>query len=191
MTHTEHPEYLLIRAKQAYDKVAADPERYRHESELLVAEARRARDPEALALALRALAWAERARLRQTEAIRLLAEAARIARRRRYHEILAEVLITHAAVSQELGRISTAHRNLRAAAALVDPGRLPELDFNRAVLLQNTGHLDEAVAIYQRLLPGTGLSPRRPVQYAPENKSFSGPVRRAARRSFTSAMKSS
>jgi tetratricopeptide (TPR) repeat protein len=164
LTHTEHPEYLLIRAKQAYDKVAADPERYRHESELLVAEARRARDPEALALALRALAWAERARLRQTEAIRLLAEAARIARRRRYHEILAEVLITHAAVSQELGRISTAHRNLRAAAALVDPARLPELDFNRAVLLQNTGHLGEAVAIYQRLLPGTGLSPRRQVQ---------------------------
>ena len=164
MTHTEHPEYLLIRAKQAYDKVAADPERYRHESELLVAEARRARDPEALVLALRALAWAERARLKQTEAIRLLAEAARIARRRRYDEILAEVLITHAAVSQELGRISAAHRSLRTAATLVAPGRLPELDFNRAVLLQNTGHLDEAVAIYHRLLPGTGLSPRRQVQ---------------------------
>ena len=164
MTHTEQPEYLLIRAKQAYDKVAADPERYRHEAELLVAEARRARDPEALVAALRALAWAERARLRQTEAIRLLAEAGRIARRHQYDEALAEVLITHAAVSQELGRISTAHRDLRAAAALVPSGRNPELDFNRAVLLQNTGHLDEAVAIYQRLLPGTGLSLRRQVQ---------------------------
>src|SRR5689334_5290903 len=79
--------------------------------------------------------------------------------------MLAEILITHAAVSQELGRIATAHRDLRAAAALVPAGRNPELDFNRAVLLQNTGHLDEAVAIYQRLLqPGTGLSPRRQVQ---------------------------
>ena len=164
MTHSEQPGYLLLRAKQAYDKVAADPERHRRETELLVTEARRARDPEALALALRAQAWAERARLRQTHAIWLLDEAARIARRHGYDEMLAEILITHAAVSQELGRIATAHRDLRAAAALVPAGRNPDLDLNRAVLLQNTGHLDEAAAIYQRLLTGAGLSLRRQVQ---------------------------
>src|ERR1700752_648354 len=72
---TEQPEGLLIRARQAHADVAANPDRFRPAAEALVAEARQARQPEALALALRALAWAERARLNDQAAIRLLGEA--------------------------------------------------------------------------------------------------------------------
>ena len=78
MTRTEPPEDLVIRARRAHDDVAADPDRFRHAAQALVAEARRARQPEALALALRALAWAERARLDDRSAIGLLDEACRI-----------------------------------------------------------------------------------------------------------------
>src|SRR5215831_16117167 len=133
-------------------------------AESLVAEARRARQPEALALALRALAWAHRARLDDRSAIRLLDEACRIARRHHLGETLAELLISHAAVSQELGRMAVAQRDLDAAATLVSGTRTSELDFQRAVLLQNIGRLADAAAIYQHLLAGAAASPRRRVQ---------------------------
>ena len=61
-----------------------------------MAQARRARHPEALALALRALAWADRARLDDKSAIRLLNEACRVARRHHLDETLADLLMSHA-----------------------------------------------------------------------------------------------
>jgi tetratricopeptide (TPR) repeat protein len=164
LTRTEPPSDLVIRARRAHDDVAADPDRFRPVAESLVAEARRARQPEALALALRALAWAHRARLDDRSAIRLLDEACRIAHRHHLDETLAELLMSHAAVSQELGRMAVAQRDLDAAATLVSGTRTSELDFQRAVLLQNIGQLAEAAAIYQRLLAGSAASPRRKVQ---------------------------
>ena len=56
LTRTEPLSDLVIRARQAHHDVAADPDRFRPVAVSLVAEARRARQPEALALALRALA---------------------------------------------------------------------------------------------------------------------------------------
>ena len=132
--------------------------------EALVTEARLAGEPETLALALRAVAWAQRARLDDRSAIRLLYEACRIARRHHLGETLAELLMSHAAVSQELGRMTVAQRDLDAAAPLVSGARTSELDFQRAVLLQNIGRLADAAAIYQRLLAGSAASPRRKVQ---------------------------
>ncbi len=160
MTWTEPPNDLVIRARQVYDAVAGDPDRFRSAAEALVAEARQVRQPEALALALRALAWAERLRLHDRSAIRLLDEARRIARRHHLHDTLADLLMSHAAVSQELGRMTVARHDLRAAAELVTGARTFELDFQRAVLLQNTGRLADAAAIYQRLLsePEAGAS---------------------------------
>jgi tetratricopeptide (TPR) repeat protein len=146
--------------------VAADPDRFRPAAEALVAEARRARQPEALALALRALAWADRARLDDHSAIRLLEEACRIARRHHLDETLAELLMSHAAVSQELGRMTMAQRDLRAAAMLVAGPRTPDLYFQQAVLLQNIGRLDEAAVIYRRILSDSAASARRTVQSA-------------------------
>jgi len=138
--------------------VAADPDRFRPAVQALVSEARRARQPEAVALALRALAWSERARLDDRSAIRLLDEASRIARRHHLGDTLAELLMSHAAVNQELGRMAAARRDLRAATALVTGPRIRELDFQQAVLLQNVGRLADAAAIYHRVLsdPATG-----------------------------------
>ena len=166
LTNTESPDGLLIRARRAYEEVVADPDRFRPAVEALVAEVRRVRRPEALALALRAMAWAERLRLDDRAAIRLLDEACRIARRHRLGETLAELLMSRASVSQELGRIAAAQRDLRAAAALVTGPRLVELDFHQAVLLQNIGRLEEAAVIYHRLLSGSATTALRKVQSA-------------------------
>ena len=148
----------MIRARQAHDDVAANPDRFRPIAEALVAEARRARQPEALALALRALALAEKARLDDRSAIRLLDEACQIARRQHLDGTLADLLMSRAAVNQELGRLTAARRDLRAAAALVTGPRSLELDFHRAVLLQNGGRLPDAAAIYHRLLSDPTVS---------------------------------
>jgi tetratricopeptide (TPR) repeat protein len=166
LTWTEPSDGLLIRARQIYDGVAADPDRFRPAAQALAAEARRARQPEALALALRAMAWAERLRQNDRVAIWWLDEASRIARRHHLDDTLADILMTHAAVSQELGRIAAARRDLRAAAALVTGARTFELDFQRAVLLQNTGRLAEAAAIYQRLLADPAAGAARKVKSA-------------------------
>jgi len=156
----------VIRARQAHDDVAADPDRFRPVAEALVAEARRARQPEALALALRALAWAERARLDDRSAIKLLNEGCRIARRHQLDDALAELLMSHAAISQELGRMSVARRDLRAAAPLVTGARTSELNFHRGVVLQNTGRLAEAAAVYLRVLADPAATARRKAQCA-------------------------
>ncbi len=150
----------MIRARRAHEEVAADPDRFRPAAEALVDEARRAREPEALALALRAVAWADRHRQDVRAAIRHLDEACRIARRHRLNDTLADLLMTHAAVSQELGRMTVAHRDLRAAAALVTGPRIAELDFHRAILLQNVGQLTEAADIYRRVLSGVAAGTR-------------------------------
>lgn len=152
MTWTESPDGLVIRARRVFDDVAADPVRFRPAAEALIAEARRDRQPEALARALRALAWAERFQLNDRLALRLLNEACRIARRGRLRDVLADALMSRAAVSLELGQITAARRDLNAAAALVTGSRTVELDFQRAVLLHNAGQLADAAAIYQRLL---------------------------------------
>jgi tetratricopeptide (TPR) repeat protein len=146
--------------------VAADPDRFRPAAEALVAEARRQGQPEALALALRALAWAQRARLDDRSAIRLLDEACRIARRHHLDDALAELLMSHAAVSLELGRMTAARRDLRAAAVLVDGTRTVELDFHWAVLLQNIERLADAAVIYHRILSDPAASAPRRVQAA-------------------------
>ncbi len=153
----------MIRARQAFDDVSADPDRFRPAAEALVAEVRLAREPEALALALRAVAWGERARLDARSAIGLLDEACRIARRHHLDDTLAELLMSHADVSQELGRMTAAGRDLTAAAVLVTGTRTAELDFHRAVLLQNIGRLTDAAEIYHRVLSDPDAPARRAV----------------------------
>ena len=74
---TEPSGGLVIRAARAHQEVAADPDLFRPVAEALVAEARQARQPEALALALRALALAEQSRLHDSAAIVLLLVAIR------------------------------------------------------------------------------------------------------------------
>jgi tetratricopeptide (TPR) repeat protein len=157
---TEPPAWLVIRAKQAHDDVAADPDRFGPAAEALLAEARGARQPEALALALRALARAQHARQDNRSALRLLDQAYRVARQHRLAETMADVLMSRADVHQVLGRMAAASGDLRAAAALATGPRALELDFHHAVLLQNSGDLPGAAVIYRRLIAEPAVSIR-------------------------------
>jgi len=143
---------LLIRAAAAYKGVVADPGEFGPVAASLVAEARRAGDSEALVLALRAEAWSERARLGNTRAKELLDEAVRVARRYRLDGPLGEVLVTRAAVNQELGHVAAAQHDLDRAKPLLRGREAAELALQQAALLQNIGRLSEAVAIYRRAL---------------------------------------
>ena len=149
--------------------MAADPDRFRPAAEALVAEARRRpSSPEALALALRAVAWAgthPAARIRA--AIRLLDEACRIARLHHFDDVLAELLMSHAAVSQELGRVTVARRDLRAAAMLVTGTRILDLELKRAVACSKTrGTCTTLAAIYHRILSDPAAAPLHAAQCA-------------------------
>ena len=116
---------LVDHARRVHEAVAADPERFRPVAAALVQRMRRGGPAEALVLAIRALAWAERARLADGEAKRLLDEAARLARRHGLDQALADVLMSRAAVNQELGRLGAAHRDLDVAADTVAPAESP------------------------------------------------------------------
>lgn len=140
--------------------MVADPRRFGPVAAQLVQQLRHAGNPEALALALRASAWAERAQLADGKAKRLLDEAARIARRHRLDHALADVLMSRAAVNQELGRLEAARHDLDAAAGLVAPDSAVELAFQSAVLHQNIGRLAAAASIYRDLLAGARTPPR-------------------------------
>jgi tetratricopeptide (TPR) repeat protein len=132
--------------------VIADPRRFGPVAADLVRQARRSGPPEALALALRALAWLQRAQFAATDAKVLLDEAAAVARRHRLVATLADVLMTRAVVNQELGNLAGAQRDLDAAEPLVGGDRAVELTFQSAVLQQNIGRLSRAATAYQKLL---------------------------------------
>ena len=118
---SEPPSPLVIRARRAHQDVAANPDKFRPVAEALVAEAKQARQPEALALALRALAWAERARLNDSVALGLLDQACRIARRHHLTTTLADLLMSRAAVRVELGRLRAARQDLAACLLYTSP----------------------------------------------------------------------
>jgi tetratricopeptide (TPR) repeat protein len=149
-----------------FDRVASDPRRFGAAAAALVRRARQVRQPEALVHALRAHAWAERARLAAVPAKKLLDEAATLARRHALAAALADVLMSRAAVHQELGRAAAARRDLdqaeRALAATPDgdAGRAGELAFQRAILDQNSGRLAAAADSYRYLLGAPGTPPR-------------------------------
>ncbi|MGY1694408.1 CHAT domain-containing protein [Geodermatophilus sp. SYSU D00814] len=151
VTREESTGSLLIRAQRAYDGVVGDPRRFDRAAADVVEAARRAADPEALVVGLRAVAWAARARRDNRRALRLLDEALRLARQAGLTSRVAELLVTRAAVVLELGRVALALRDLdRAVPAGGRPP--PEADFMRAVLLHNLGRLEPAAASYRRVV---------------------------------------
>lgn len=142
---------LLERAAAAFRGVVTDPGHFGDEASAVLAEARRTGDPEALVVALRAKAWAERARLADGRAKELLDEAARVARRHGLSARLGEVLTSRGAVNLELGRIPAARRDLDMAYRLSGADRSAAL-LQQAVLLHNTGSLHKAALLYRRAL---------------------------------------
>ena len=148
----EHPDVLLVRAEAAYRYAVADPASAGPGAAALVAEARDCGDVESLVVALRAQAWSARTLLAGEQAKDLLDEAARLARRAGLDIRLGEVLVTRAAVNQELGRARATQRDLDHARPLLGASALAQLEFQTAVLHQNAGRLADAGRIYRRIL---------------------------------------
>ena len=148
----EHPDVLLVRAEAAYRYAVADPASAGPGAAALVAEARDSGDVESLVVALRAQAWSARTLLAGERAKELLDEAARLARRAGLDIRLGEVLVTRAAVNQELGRARATQRDLDHARPLLGASALAQLEFQSAVLHQNAGRLADAGRIYRRIL---------------------------------------
>jgi CHAT domain-containing protein len=143
---------LLTRVDVAYQAVVANPETAGPEVARLLAEARESGDLRALVSALRAAAWLERSQLRHDRAAVLLDEAVRIGRRHHLDRELRQALTTRGAVRHEQGRLEAARRDFDQAAMLPGGASDPELDSQRAALLQNSGRLQEAAALYRRIL---------------------------------------
>ena len=144
-----------------YEQVSAAPGRWGPRASALVEEARRLDDAEALVVALRAAAWFERSRLANDKALALLDDALAVARRTGLPARAAEVLVTRAAVNQELGRIVSAGRDLDRAEKLAGAASA-EPAFMRAVLLHNVGRLGAAANAYRQILdhPAASLDNR-------------------------------
>ena len=140
------------RAAVLFKAVIANPEAVTDEVSQLVSEARRAGDPAGLAAALRVAGWLERCELRLGDAERTLDEAVRIARRNRLQHEWREALTSRGAVRHERGRIIAAQRDFDRAGELVGDQHDFELDTQRAALLQNTGRLEQAAALYRSIL---------------------------------------
>ncbi|HEU4542920.1 MAG TPA: CHAT domain-containing tetratricopeptide repeat protein [Jiangellaceae bacterium] len=130
----------------------SDPQAFRPRAADFVQEARRSGDTEAICLALRASAWAERYALEHRRALHLLNEAVRIARHNRLNDVLGQVLVTRGAVLHEIGRLSAARRDFDAAESLVPPDEMAELTIQRATLSDNQGDRTLAAGLYARLL---------------------------------------
>jgi tetratricopeptide (TPR) repeat protein len=150
---------LLTEVDAANTRVVLDPVRYASRTAELVDLARRAGDPEALVVALRAGAWARHAVLDNAGAVRLLDEGVRLAERRGFGQRLGELLVTRAIALQELGRYSAARRDLQRAESLVAPDERPGLLMQHAILDHNAGKLDSAVAAYRRVLSDPSCPP--------------------------------
>lgn len=154
------PSDILVQAEAAYKRVLTDPAGSSSLTQGLVRDARRSGDVEALVVALRAHAWAERSKLCLRPAKRLLDEAAELAREHRLRTRYGEVLVTRAAVHSELGRIDAAQADLAQAQRLVPAGRRAELVLQQAAVLYNLGRFTES----RRLLQTVVEDPRTPVE---------------------------
>ena len=170
MTERDARAALVIHARRIRAKVLTDPQRFGPEAAEVLARARRARDPEALVVALHANAWVQRWQWAVVEAKCLLDEAYRIARRMGLRDDAADVLVGRAVVNQELGRLAAAVRDLDVAAELTEATgadeRHTELAFQRAALAHNVGKVSGAATIYRELLANPKTSPHTTVRAA-------------------------
>lgn len=139
-------------ADAVYKGVVADPGAWAARADELVVRARRDGPAEALVVALRAQAWAERLALHNTVACHLLDEAVHLAEAHGLTVRLGEVLVSRIVVHQELGRTAAARRDADRARGLLPAQARAELDFQQGTLLLNTGRLAAAADCFRRVL---------------------------------------
>ena len=119
---------MLPEAEAAYKGVRGNPAHVGPVAAVLAERARAAGQTEAHVVALHAYAWAEHEALRNEVARELLGRALRVAARAGlWPSSAGDLLVSRAAVNQELGRLPAAHRDLERAGALLPVDRLPRL----------------------------------------------------------------
>ncbi len=141
-----------MRALDLDAELLARPDEGRRAAEAVVADARRARHPEAEIVALRALGWAHREVFAYDDAETALARAYRLARRERLDGRLVDVLITRAGLRLQQGQSSRAQRDLARARSMLGDRPSAELEFLQARIEQEVGRLIDAAASYERAL---------------------------------------
>ena len=149
---------MLPEAEAVYKGVLGDPAGLGPVAAVLVERTREARQPEAHVVALHAHAWAEHEAMRNQAARTLLDRALRVAERAGLPHRSGELLVSRAAVNQELGRLTAALNDLDRAATLVPTPQRPRLVLQRAVVDHNAGRLRPAAAGYQALLADAGTT---------------------------------
>ena len=146
-------------ADAVYKGVVTDPRTFGPQAAQLITRARREGSVEALVVALRAYAWAQRLALHNADARTLLDEAVALAGQHGLARRLGEVLVSRIAVLQELGELAEAQQDADRAAVLLPDGEHSEMRFQQGVLLQNVGHLQAAGELYRQLLADDGCPP--------------------------------
>ncbi|ADG75557.1 tetratricopeptide TPR_4 [Cellulomonas flavigena DSM 20109] len=152
---------LLAAARGLESAIDADLAAARPRIEAVVDQARRRRDPEALAWGLRARAIALRYTGDPAGAARLLGQALAVARRAGNDSLRAWVLASRSSVLLDLGRTARSRTDAAEALRIVDARRATErgLDdlhvrvrLQLAVMDHNAGRLREAEAGYRSIL---------------------------------------
>lgn len=143
---------ILVQAEGAYKDAVANPAGAALHASALVGLAREAGDVEALVVALRAAAWAQRGLLAVSSAKRMLDEAVALATHHGLDARLGDVLLSRAAVLSELGQVAEAERDLTRAESKVSRAQRAEWRFQRATLLANIGRTGAAVRLLRAAL---------------------------------------
>jgi tetratricopeptide (TPR) repeat protein len=143
---------LLELAEAAFAAVAADPATHGAATTELVARARVQGSPEALVVALRAQAEAERLAPRNTAAKALLDEALAVAEQHGLQQRVGELLVTRLAVNQELGDLDAAQADAERAGRLLPADQATDLRMQHGVLMANRGRLKDAATMLRSVV---------------------------------------
>ena len=151
---------LLRRAELLYQDVQDDPTSSAHAGPTaeLAEVARRGGAIEALVVVLRAQAYAQRTGFANDAAKTLLDAAARLARRHGLDRQLVQILLTRSGISQELGRVGAAQRDLDQVRTLMVGGESSDYQLQQAVLFHNAGRLANAAQMYRQVLADPAAS---------------------------------
>jgi tetratricopeptide (TPR) repeat protein len=140
-------------ALAALNLVPADPRRASAQAELALSLAIRERDPAAKSLAFRALGLAARDLNHFDDALTALNSAVRIADAAGLAAVAAQARMSRAFVHMSRGRIRAARRDVDTAVDGLQGVDRARALAQQALILQQAGELDHALAVYARALP--------------------------------------
>ncbi|MET3805389.1 tetratricopeptide (TPR) repeat protein [Nakamurella sp. UYEF19] len=150
----------LSRARALFETVQGDPTAsgLAGRAADVAAAARRQGSAEAEVLVWRALAYAEGAIYANDQAKALLDRAIRLARSQGLDRQLVAALLSRSGVTQELGRLDAAQRDLDQVRELAVDGERSEFHLQQAALFHNTGRLAGAAGMYRLALADPAAS---------------------------------